>query len=725
MDKRKLSAVPRPAATPDMLDFAGHAGDIRHIVTASVDEDGAILMLNFFRVADLNQGKTTADFRTFLSKDDYISQDLTQEKTKWRTGSLQHMWKWDFSYCDYLWDRETFSSRRITRVAIRSDADQKIMEQFLQPYMEQDDKYSPWDGVDRFQKSVMDKRLGKKHKKILDGVDTVMEPVQEAPEEFFNWLWETGMSFSRYLIYKEIKKGIAECVCTYCKKIGDVDRSTIRLRNNEKGFCPFCGSPVTFKARGRMPGKIYDERWFLYVDPMESGFLLRYFYTYRKIKNDGLISISINKDLVEHKTQEEFRTFVTFRDGKPKCDGYEWDCYKGKGEPRWCPDTGRTWHEQCILYPGNLPQAWEHTPLKYSALEVLSSNIPTREVNYENAMGEYLRFPKLEWFFKMGLNSLAIDVINDSHYSTMVGKVNKKGETIYEILGLTKVSTKLMQEIDGNQYHLRLLQVAQMYGVQFNAETLKDYYEEFGCNTDLLKQASRKVTLHKLTRYISRESEKYPIGEQNRFRGYYGRYRERQDPRIERKRNMAKDWLEYLGWCKELRYDTNDMFIYMPNNFKNVHDRTAEEYKALQDKKAAAEKRLMEKLAKKRAEETRKAMAVLFKMNEGADAFSISGKGLVIVVPSGAADLKAEGAALHHCVGTYVDRVAKGETNIFFIRKAEDPDTPYFTLEYRDGRVIQCRGMRNCGMPPDVEAFVNVFEKKMNEAVNAELRRCS
>ncbi len=699
MDKRKLSAIPRPVASPDILDLTGRSKDIRYIATASIDEGGEILILNFFRVKNLDQGKTTASFRTFLSKDDYITQDLTQEKTKWRTASLQNMW--DFSVYDYTWDHDADRPKRIDRVAVGSDADQKLIEEFLQPYIEPDDKYSPWDAIDRFQTSVMDNRLNKKHKKILDGVDTVMKPVREAPEEFFNWLWETGMGFSRYLIYKEIKKDSTECECTYCGEIGLVDRKKIRLRNNEKGFCPFCGSPVTFKTRGRMPSKIYDERWFLYVDPMENGFLLRYFYTQRTVKSDGLISILINKDRVEQKTQEEFRTFVTFRDGKPKCDGYEWDCYKGKGKPRWCPDTGRTWHRECILYPGNLPQAWEHTPLKYSALEILSSNRPNIPVNYEVAMKIFLEFPKLEWLIKMGLNNLTDDIVEHFNYST-VGKINKKGKTIYEILGLTKINTKLMQEIDGNQYHLRLLQVAQTCGVQFNAETLKEYYEEFDCNTELLKQANRKVSLHKLTKYVSKESEKYPIGERNRCYGYYGLYRERLDPRIERKRNMAKDWLEYLEWCKEMKYDTNNMFIYMPNNFKKVHDRTAEEYKAFQDKKAAAEKRLMEKLAKKNSEKTRKAMAELFKKNEGTDAFLISGKGLVIVVPSGAADLKAEGAALHHCVGTYVDRVAKGETNILFIRKAEDPDTPYFTLEYRDGKVIQCRGMRNCGMPPDV-----------------------
>ena len=169
--------------------------------------------------------------------------------------------------------------------------------------------------------------------------------------------------------------------------------------------------------------------------------------------------------------------------------------------------------------------------------------------------------------------------------------------------------------------------------------------------------------------------------------------------------------------------------IYMPNNFKKVHDRTAEEYKALQDKKAAAEKKRREKLAAKKMAETKKAMEEIFSRNDGVDAFQIKGKGLILVVPQSGDEIRKEGEALHHCVGGYVDRVARGETNIFFIRKADHPEKSYFTMEWRDNKIIQCRGMKNCGMPLEVKAFVQVFEKKMLEAINHDkkqqkARRC-
>ena len=180
---------------------------------------------------------------------------------------------------------------------------------------------------------------------------------------------------------------------------------------------------------------------------------------------------------------------------------------------------------------------------------------------------------------------------------------------------------------------------------------------------------------------------------------------------------MAHDWLEYLEWCRELKYDLDNMFIYMPNNFKKVHDRTAKEYQELIDKKAAAEKARRDKEAAKKMAQTKKAMEELFRCNEDVDAFQIHGKNLILVVPKDGADIRKEGEALRHCVGGYVEKVARSETSIFFIRKADKPDESYYTMEWRDNRIIQCRGLRNCGMTPEVKAFVSVFEKKMQEQI--------
>lgn len=721
MDKRTLSKVPREEAPPELMELANQLKDIRHIVTARMIEDNKILLLNFYEVSKLKKGNTAAVFRTFLSEDDYITQDLKESKVKWLTASFYNMD--NLIIRDAHYNSQTKQYETTESVLIRTEAEKKLIGDFFKKYeTERSGRYYwygpypyPWESVRNFQNAVLERKLEEKHDKELKKIDAAMEPFKEPPKAFFNWMWETGMSFARYVIYKETKAGNAECECTHCGTIGTVNRRDVRLRDNEKGVCPFCGSRVTYKARGRLASQKRDERWFIYVDPTPDGFALRYFSTCRILRSDSYRKNFKKKDRLEEWSHELCRTIYTFPDGKATGVDYEWNVYKQRGLPRWCPSNGKYDGGESILYPGNLPQAWAHTPMKYSALEVLASNIPTVALNYERGIVVYQAFPKLEWLCKMGLNNLAKFTINEWHREYgWLGKMNFKGKTIYEILGLSKLNTKLMQEIDGTNGEQRLLQVAQTLGLQFKPEQLREYYRVFECNTELLKQANRKVSLHKIVRYIEKESERYPMGERGGCWMYaYYRYTEREDPRIERQKNMAKDWLEYLGWCRELKYDINNMFIYMPKNFKAVHDRTAAEYQALKDKRAAEKKAREEREAKRKMAETKKAMEEIFSHSEGADAFSIKGKGLIMVVPKSGDDIRNEGATLHHCVGGYVERVAQGKTCIFFIRKAEEPDTPYYTMEWRDNRIIQCRGMRNCGMTPEVKAFTKVFEQKM------------
>jgi hypothetical protein len=50
--------------------------------------------------------------------------------------------------------------------------------------------------------------------------------------------------------------------------------------------------------------------------------------------------------------------------------------------------------------------------------------------------------------------------------------------------------------------------------------------------------------------------------------------------------------------------------------------------------------------------------------------------------------------------------------SIFFIREQTNPSTPYYTLELRNGVVIQCRGLKNCAPTKEVEAFIKEFTKQ-------------
>ena len=91
--------------------------------------------------------------------------------------------------------------------------------------------------------------------------------------------------------------------------------------------------------------------------------------------------------------------------------------------------------------------------------------------------------------------------------------------------------------------------------------------------------------------------------------------------------------------------------------------------------------------------------------------------GLLIRLPVDGDEITAEGAYLRHCVGGYVDRMANGKTTIFFVRRVEEPDKPFYTLEWLNGRVQQCRTTHNGSyiQNPEIKCFVDAWVEKISK----------
>ena len=67
-----------------------------------------------------------------------------------------------------------------------------------------------------------------------------------------------------------------------------------------------------------------------------------------------------------------------------------------------------------------------------------------------------------------------------------------------------------------------------------------------------------------------------------------------------------------------------------------------------------------------------------------------------IILPHSAREVVMEGTALHHCVGTYVQRIVDGYCLILFIRRRSCEAKSFFTMEYDlNGRIRQIRGQCN------------------------------
>lgn len=85
----------------------------------------------------------------------------------------------------------------------------------------------------------------------------------------------------------------------------------------------------------------------------------------------------------------------------------------------------------------------------------------------------------------------------------------------------------------------------------------------------------------------------------------------------------------------------------------------------------------------------------------------------LVYVPESPSDLVKESKRLNNCLSAYIDRVAEGNTSVFFIRDADNPDAALYAMEVKDGRRIQLHGVNNLnvveGSPAD--KFANGFVK--------------
>ena len=76
-------------------------------------------------------------------------------------------------------------------------------------------------------------------------------------------------------------------------------------------------------------------------------------------------------------------------------------------------------------------------------------------------------------------------------------------------------------------------------------------------------------------------------------------------------------------------------------------------------------------------------------------------------------DLVKEGRLLNHCVGSYVDSVSNGREYILFLRKNNNIDIPFYTIDVTpDGKVRQIHGKGNCSITKEIKPFIDKWISK-------------
>lgn len=311
----------------------------------------------------------------------------------------------------------------------------------------------------------------------------------------------------------------------------------------------------------------------------------------------------------------------------------------------------------------------DRSDMKYSQYKKYTGN---SLIEY---LGLYCKHPNLEYLMKQNFNPI------EECYTGFWGNVPKltlsnnidwKSNNLLEMLGLTRSEFKALK----GQEHL---------------------YDAYKVN----KEHFPKVTPEDLI-LISKVFG-YEYGTLKRFLDATGATPQRMSRYLADNQINTRDYSDYLDQCKQLRYNTKDTAICFPHNFEAMHERLSATIEYQHDKAIKAE-------FAKHIEERKQ--------------LEFSDNDLMIVQPKQMADIAYEGKVLHHCVGGYAERHAKGALSIMFIRKKSEPDKPYYTMEVSsDGKIVQVRGKRNIAPDKDVDALIKDYETYLDKIFSDKRRK--
>lgn len=278
-------------------------------------------------------------------------------------------------------------------------------------------------------------------------------------------------------------------------------------------------------------------------------------------------------------------------------------------------------------------------------------------INLMQYMITAAKHPNLEYLAKKNMWSLIAEILN-----TNMSLINWRSNNLKTMLGLNK------NELDA---------------VEWNVERLKFHHKWAAReprSVPLIMQIICGARSYDLYRYncISDLAPTLSLAKMYKYSGGSAQ--------------TLLHWSDYLRMAANEGYDMTDNSVIMPPNLNAAHDRLVNTSKCVHD-------RNMDKLIEKR---NKKLQRLIF-----------SDENYSVVLPKSVQDIVNEGQILHHCVGGYAERHAKGILTILFIRQNNDLETRYYTMEVAtDYHIVQCRGYRNNLANNPKPEEMTAFEKK-------------
>lgn len=299
----------------------------------------------------------------------------------------------------------------------------------------------------------------------------------------------------------------------------------------------------------------------------------------------------------------------------------------------------------------------DYDPTSSGIIDEILNEHTTCDTFIETLGKNYKAFRTLK---KYGFN----DVLNDFVY---IGGIFNDSDKISEVLALdyNKVVADMSAEEITAWDILAMRELAEI-GLKFTQR-----------NIDIMRvMRSKPHMFDQISREDMRRTFKYLRNQQNRGN-----------------RNAVIDYADYLSECVALEYNLAQSDIRYPTDLLAAHARTSGLITLKNN--ADTEERIKELYA---------ACREYIEWTDGKYS---------VVMPASCLDIVEEGKRQNHCVGSYAERMAKGEDMIVFIRRNAERDKAFYTMEIhpdlKNLDIVQCRGYGNKDESAELRASVDEF----------------
>ncbi len=559
-----------------------------------------------------------------------------------------------------------------------------------------------YDLIDYIETECGRKKREKTEMNRIERVNAVMNKMPPIPEGIKEWINQRELGGKDYATKTERQKIYA---CSACgKKFSESKLKRAdgekKVRHNDMVLCPSCGKEIQLIKRSKA-----TDIWthFALVQPIDAEISVVRHFDVEICCGGGRKQIGLDEAvrIVLYKNTSGVQApcslyYNQYRRGDSWADegNYNCGCFDNKN------NLANRSEYAGYLYDQGIEEAFKGT--RYERWSRLFGQMAAAGVkaNYNKLMctTEGQNFMDVaEMLFKGRFHKCLLELSEEISIWTgaYAGILRITGSRIEDVFGIgDRQKINRIRDNGGGMDMVRWMRWSELRNTKIPDKVLQWFVKNNISSTNI-NWLSCRMSPEQIMNYIERQKRE----------SYKGKT----------VKQVIEQYEDYMTMCGKLQKDTTDEMVYRPRELKRRHD------------EAVAEIHLRE--AEIKADEySRRFPGAEDVLKEIKERFEYTNEEYMIMVPNRLVEIVAEGRALHHCAGSsdrYFDRLMQRETYICFLRKKEEPELPYYTIEVEPGGTIrQHRGYLD--EEPEIELvkpFLREWQKVLKKRLTENDRK--